>query len=222
MPHRHLLPRVPETIVFDLDGTLTDPKPGITGCVRHALERLGLEPPPAEALHWVIGPPLRQSFVTLTGSEDLADEAVRLYRERYGVTGLFENEVIAGVPALLDALSSSGATLFVATSKPWPFARRILEHFDLAGRFRTIHGSEFDGTRADKRDLLRHVAAAEGLDPARSVMIGDREHDVHGAAAAGIRTIGVRWGYGDDGELLDAGASALVDTPDEIAAILLR
>jgi phosphoglycolate phosphatase len=182
---------------------------------------LGLPAPDADDLHWVIGPPLRQSFVALTGSEALADEAVRHYRERYGVTGLFENAVIPGIPDLIGTLAAEGIPLYVATSKPWPFARRILEHFGLDGAFRAIHGSEFDGTRADKRDLLRHVVAVEGLDPAGAVMIGDREHDVIGADVSGIATIGVRWGYGSDQELLDAGAAALVDHPDEIARLLL-
>ncbi len=216
------LPKPPTAVIFDLDGTLTDPKPGITGCVRDALGRLGVPVPDADALDWVIGPPLRQSFLTLTGSEAMADEGVRLYRERYGVTGLFENAVIPGIPALLAGLESHGIALYVATSKPRDYARRILDHFGLAGAFRAIHGSEFDGTRSDKRDLLRHVVEAEGVRAGTSVMIGDREHDVIGAGVVGIRTIGVRWGYGSDHELREAGAAALVDHPRDIAALLLR
>lgn len=222
MTHDHGLPRPPAAVIFDLDGTLTDPKPGITGCVRHALLQMGIAAPDADDLDWVIGPPLRQSFLALTGSEAMADEGVRFYRERYGATGLFENEVIPGIPALLTGLRAGGVTLFVATSKPRDYARRILDHFGLARAFRAIHGSEFDGTNADKRDLLRHVVRAEGLEAAASVMIGDREHDVIGADVVGIRTIGVRWGYGSDRELLDAGAAALVDEPGEIAGLLLR
>ena len=214
------LPRPPAAVIFDLDGTLTDPKPGITGSVRHALGRLGLPVPEADALEWVIGPPLRQSFVRLTGSEALADEGLRLYRERYGVTGLYENEVIPGIPQLLADLGAAGLPLYVATSKPRVFAVRILDHFGLSPSFVAIHGSELDGTRADKRDLLRHVVAAEGLAAGACVMVGDREHDVIGAGGVGMATIGVRWGYGDDRELLEAGAAALVDRPGEIVALL--
>jgi len=207
-------------VIFDLDGTLTDPKPGITGSVRHALAALGLPVPEADALEWVIGPPLRQSFVVLTGSETMADEGLRLYRERYGVTGLYENEVIPGIPDLLARLRDAGLPLYVATSKPRVFAVRILDHFDLSASFVAIHGSELDGTRADKRELLRHVVAAEGLAATRCVMVGDREHDVIGAGSVGMATIGVRWGYGDDRELLDAGAVALVDSPEQIGRLL--
>lgn len=210
------------TAVFDLDGTLTDPKPGITRSVQYALEKLGRPVGDADDLLWMIGPPLRQSFVALLGSEAEADEAVRLYRERYGVTGLFENEVIAGIPALLDGLADAGIRLFVATSKPRVFAERILAHFGLADRFASIHGSEFDGTRTDKRDLLRHVVASEGIAAPAAVMIGDREHDAIGAREVGMPAIGVRWGYGSDEELLAAGVVALVDTPADIARLVVH
>ena len=206
----------PALILFDLDGTLTDPKPGITGSIQYALERMGEPVPHADELEWTIGPPLRLNFVRLVG-EARADEGVRLYRERFGETGLFENRLIDGIPELLHTLQAQGHQLVVATSKPHVFASRIVEHFGLAPYFTTVYGSELDGTRVDKRDLLRHIRSLEQLHPARSVMIGDREHDVHGAKAIDVRTIGVRWGYGSDEELQKAGAYALVDSPHEIA-----
>lgn len=219
-PPRRALPPRPGVVIFDLDGTLTDPKPGITRSFQVALERLGRTPPSADDLEWVIGPPLRESFVKLLGSDAEADRAVALYRERYGVVGLFENEVIAGIPALLARLAADGRRLFVATSKVRVYAVRILEHFGLAARFEGIYGSEFDGTRANKRELLRFLFATEGLDPADSVIVGDREHDAIGAAAVGMATIGVRWGYGSDAELTAAGAAAIVGTPDELGHVL--
>lgn len=214
--------RIPaaSTVLFDLDGTLTDPKEGITRSVQYALEALGRPVPPMEELLWTIGPPLRWNFVKLLGSEALADEGVRLYRERFAEIGLFENDVIEGVPALLDGLLAEGRRLYVATSKPHVFARRIIVHFGLEDRFAAIYGSELDGTNADKRDLFRMIVAKERFDAGDAVMVGDREHDVIGASASGIPTIGVRWGYGSDEELLAAGAAALVDHPAEIAALL--
>jgi phosphoglycolate phosphatase len=202
-------------ILFDLDGTLTDPKPGITGSIQYALERLGETVPHADDLEWTIGPPLRLNFVRLVG-EERADEGVRLYRERFGDTGLFENKLIEGIPALLQALKDQGHRLVVATSKPHVFATRIVSHFNLDRYFSFVYGSELDGTHVDKRDLLRHIRVQESLHSDRTVMVGDREHDVHGAKAIDIPAIGVRWGYGSDEELLNAGAYALVDSPHEI------
>ena len=204
-------------VLFDLDGTLTDPKPGITGSIQYALERMGEPVPHADELEWTIGPPLRLNFVRLVG-EERADEGVRLYRERFGESGLFENRLIDGIPALLQSLTAQGHRLVVATSKPHVFASRIVTHFNLDPYFSYVYGSELDGTRVDKRDLLRHIRATENLHPDRAVMIGDREHDVHGGKAIDIPTIGVRWGYGSDEELQQAGAYALVDNPHEIAS----
>lgn len=202
-------------ILFDLDGTLTDPKPGITGSIQYALERMGETVPDADDLEWTIGPPLWLNFVKLVG-EARADEGVRLYRERFGETGLFENRLIDGIPALLERLNAQGHKMVVATSKPHVFASRIVTHFGLDPYFSTVYGSELDGTRVDKRDLLRYIRTQENLRPDRAVMIGDREHDVYGAKAIAIPAIGVRWGYGSDEELQQAGAHALVDAPHEI------
>jgi phosphoglycolate phosphatase len=207
--------------LFDLDGTLTDPVIGITRSVQYALEKLGRPVPEADALRWMIGPPLLASFAKILGDERAALDALRFYRERFSDVGLFENEVYAGIPALLTRLTAGGVRLFVATSKPHVFARRILAHFDLLRFFAAVHGSELDNRNADKRDLLAHVLATEGIDPTTAVMIGDREHDALGARANGIAAIGVTWGYGSREELLAAGVTCLVDSPDELDAPVL-
>jgi phosphoglycolate phosphatase len=207
-------------ILFDLDGTLTDPKAGITRSVQYALQHLGQPVPSEDDLEWVIGPPLRASFLKLVG-EELADDGVRLYRERFGATGLFENELIAGIPQVLEHLQANGKRMFVATSKPEVFAVKIVDHFNLSGFFERVYGSELDGTRVDKRDLLPHIQSQEGFASHQAVMIGDREHDVIGAKAINVPTIGVRWGYGSDEELTAAGVHRLVDHPSEITSLLL-
>ncbi|MGO4572063.1 HAD family hydrolase [Microvirga sp. 2TAF3] len=199
--------------LFDLDGTLTDPKTGITRSVQYALERLGRPIPDTDALTWMIGPPLIAGFTKLLGNAAEAPEAVRLYRERFSDVGLFENEVYAGIPALLEGLQERGIHLFVATSKPHLYARRILDHFGLSRFFREIYGSELDNRNTDKGDLIRHILALERFDPTAAVMIGDREHDAIGARTNGIAAIGITWGYGSRQELLDAGVACLVDDP---------
>jgi phosphoglycolate phosphatase len=207
--------------LFDLDGTLTDPKTGITRSVQYALGKLGQPVPDADALTWMIGPPLIASFAKLLGGPEDAQEALRLYRERFGVTGLFENEVYDGIPALLQSLQDKGVRLFVATSKPHVYARQILDHFNLSGFFSEIYGPELDNRNADKRDLIRHILDQERFDPARAVMIGDREHDAIGARANGLAAIGVTWGYGSREELLNAGVTCLVDAPQDLAEPIL-
>ena len=207
--------------LFDLDGTLTDPKLGITRSVQYALERLGRPVPEADALTWMIGPPLVAGFTELLGGTHEVQEAVRLYRERYSDIGLFENEVYAGIPALLRQLRERDVRLYVATSKLHVFARRILDHFGLSGSFVEIYGSEPDNRNADKRDLIRHILEREHFDPARAVMIGDRKHDAIGAGANGIATIGVTWGYGSRQELSEAGVARLVENPQGLEEAIL-
>jgi phosphoglycolate phosphatase len=207
--------------LFDLDGTLTDPKTGITRSVQYALERLGRPIPEADELTWMIGPPLIAGFTKLLGGPADAQEAVRLYRERYSDVGLYENEVYAGIPGLLQKLREQDIRLFVATSKLHVFARRILDHFELSHFFGGIYGSELDHRNADKSDLIRHILDQERFDPARAVMIGDREHDAIGARANGIAALGVTWGYGSRPELLKAGVSCLVDDPQGLEEKLL-
>ncbi|NLH82271.1 MAG: HAD hydrolase-like protein [Phyllobacteriaceae bacterium] len=210
------------TVLFDLDGTLTDPKVGITVSIRHAMAELGRPLGPEVDLDWCIGPPLIDAFARLLdGDRTLAEAGVAAYRARYGTVGLYENEVYPGIPDLLAALVADGRRVVLATSKPRVFAARILEHFGLDRAFAAVHGSELDGTRVHKTDLVPWIRDVEAIDPATAVMIGDREHDVVGARAAGIATIGVAWGYGADGELAAAGAERVVDRVADLADLLL-
>lgn len=195
-----------QTIFFDLDGTLTDPKPGITRSIQYALERLSLPVPDEEDLTWCIGPPLHASLKRLTGRDELADRALLLYRERFSEVGLFENEAYAGIMDTLTAIAAMSDRMFIATSKPAVYANRIVAHFGLKPYFERVFGSELDGTNVDKRDLLRYALGEAQVDPANAIMIGDRSHDVVGARTNGMTAIGVLYGYGSEAELRDAGA----------------
>jgi phosphoglycolate phosphatase len=194
------------TIYIDLDGTLTDPKPGITGSIQYALKKLGKAVPSQDELTWCIGPPLHASLKALTGTDALADQALLLYRERFSEVGLFENTPYPGIHDTLAAIAATGARMFVATSKPAVYATRIVEHFGLAPYFERVFGSELDGTRVDKRDLLAYALLEAKVDPQQAIMIGDRSHDVVGARTNGMTAIGVLYGYGSEAELRDAGA----------------
>jgi phosphoglycolate phosphatase len=208
--------------LFDLDGTLTDPREGITRSIAHALVRMGVEPPPLDHLTFAIGPPLRRSLARLLGDEstEAVERALAHYRERFADVGLFENSVYEGIQETLAGLSASGATLLVATSKPQVYAERIVRHFGLDTHFAAIHGCELDGTREDKRDLLAHLLPHHGIDPAGAAMIGDRGVDMAAARHHGVRAIGALWGFGSRSELEDAGAQALCAAPRELASVL--
>jgi phosphoglycolate phosphatase len=206
-----------DAIYFDLDGTLTDPKIGITRSIQYALEKLDHRPIPAEhELTWCIGPPLRASFEKLLGGSQSADAAVSLYRERFSGIGIYENSLYSGIAEVLTALGKSGHRLFVATSKPGVFAERIIDHFGLRDHIERVFGSELDGTRSDKTELLRYALRTASVDPARALMIGDRSHDMVGARNNGMGAIGVLYGYGSRQELMSAGARKLCDTPRAI------
>lgn len=209
-------------LLFDLDGTLTDPFEGITNCIRYALEQHGFEAPAAQNLKWCIGPPLRSSFQQLTTSDnqDLLDNCLKSYRERFTASGLYENRLVDGIVEVLEGLDRQKHTLWVATSKPAVYARRIIAHFGLDQYFLNVYGSELDGTRTNKVELLNHLLQKEQLSPADTLMIGDREHDVYGARNNQLAAIGVLWGYGSHEELTQAGAHALVDTPGELSLLL--
>jgi len=210
-------------LFFDLDGTLTDPVLGITNAVMYALERYGIELPPREALHKFIGPPLTWSFQTYYGfTEEESLKAVAVYREYYKDRGLLENEVYPGIPALLAALRAAGKTLCVATSKPELFAAQILEHFGLAEYFTHICGAAFDESRGTKHEVIEYAIGKLGdVDRADILMIGDREHDILGAKASGLDSMGVLFGYGDRAEHEKAGADYIVDTVEDIGKMLL-
>lgn len=211
-----------ETLFFDLDGTLTDPKEGITRSIQFALEQMGLAVPPADDLLHFIGPPLRDSFEALIGA-DKSEIAVRHYRQRYDVEGLGlkENVVYPNILEVLTLLNQQGKKLFVVTAKPHPIARRIIQHFEIDHLFQEIYGPEIDGTRNNKGDLITYILVREKLLPEKIIMIGDRKHDVLAAAQNNIRSIGVTWGYGSLEELQSAGAHMIVHAPEELLEILL-
>ena len=207
-----------KTVFFDLDGTLTDSRPGILAGMASALTALGLPTRPEAVPEDVIGPPLYDSFCGIYGFDDArAREGVRLYREYYSAQGLLENEVYPGVVPMLRRLSAAGLRLALATGKPHPYARRILSHFGLDAYIAPIFGAEFDGTRGDKAELLAYALGELSLDVRSAVMVGDRRYDIEGALATGIAPLGVLWGYGSREELLRAGATDLTATPEEAA-----
>jgi phosphoglycolate phosphatase len=202
-----------DAIFFDLDGTLTDPKPGITRSIQYALQKLDLPVPSQDELTWCIGPPLRDSFVTILGGDSRADLAVTLYRERFSDVGLYENAVYPDIELILGALKASHGRLFVATSKARVFAERIIEHFGLGSYFEHVFGAELDGTRVHKGDLLAYALENAGVNPSRALMIGDRSHDMIGARKNSMDALGVLYGYGSRQELIEAGASHVCASP---------
>jgi phosphoglycolate phosphatase len=207
-------------VLFDLDGTITDPKPGIVGSFRYALAELGIEPPPVEDLLWVIGPPLRQSFPAAGVPAENVEHALEHYRRFYRAGAMFDAPVYAGIPAVLETLRERGTTLIVATSKPHVMARPILEHFGLDAHFHAIHGAELDGRNDDKGDLLAHILEQEAVDPASTVMIGDRKFDILAARRHGLANIGVLWGYGGAAELTESGVDQLCESPADLIPML--
>jgi phosphoglycolate phosphatase len=208
-------------LLFDLDGTLTDPKAGILLSLQHALRELGEDVPPIDELHWCIGPPLKDAFTTMFGPDrqECIAAGVRHFRERFGDVGLFENEVYPGIPEALASLVQQGHQLHIATSKPEVFARRILDHFNLADPFTSINGSELDGTRSDKGDLIAHILREQAITPDQAIMIGDRKHDILGALRNQVTGIGVLWGYGSREELEEAGAGRCLEAPGDLGAL---
>ena len=206
-------------IFFDLDGTLTDPKIGITRCIQYALEKMGEPVPATEDLTWCIGPPLLGNFSQLAGANK-AEEGVRLYRERFADIGLFENDPYPEIHETLATLQARGASLYVASSKPLVFVDRILARYELSEFFTRTYGSELDGTRTDKSELLAHALADSNVRQTDAVMIGDRKHDAIGAANNDMDFIGVLYGYGDRLELESVGASVLVDSHHHLLDVL--
>ena len=207
------------TMLFDLDGTLTNPGLGITNSVAYALKKYGIDVKDRTELYKFIGPPLLNSFQDYYGfSEEQAALAVEYYREYYQKTGIYENYVYEGIPELLKELKAEGITLLVATSKPEPFARLIMEHYHLADYFTYIAGATMDNkTRVKKADVIRYAMQnCEAEDKKKLVMVGDRKHDILGAKEVGIDSVGVLFGYGDREELEQAGATYIAETVEAI------
>ena len=193
-----------KNILIDLDGTLTDPKVGITTSARYGLEKIGHPISDEINIDWIIGPPLKASLAKILNVEAdhvLAEQALMGYRERFAVKGLYENHVFEGVAETLAELKRRGYRLFVATAKPTVYAKQILEHFDLAQYFTDIHGSELNGDRTNKAELIQYILAQQQLQADQCMMVGDREHDIFGARHNGIETIAVSYGYGSQEEL---------------------
>lgn len=214
-------------LLFDLDGTLTDPGTGITACVRYALQSFGIEETDQAKLEQFIGPPLQDSFMDFYGFDaGQAQAAVEKYRERFQDTGIFENEVYEGIPKMLHTLQSKGFFLAVASSKPQVFVERILDHFDLHKYFKVVVGSELDGTRSNKdevvQEALNRLFAYKPIQKGQVYMIGDRKFDVEGAKALGVESVGVTYGYGSMEELKAAKADYIVRSVEELEKFLLR
>lgn len=225
-------------LLFDLDGTLTDPKEGICKSVQYALRAFGIEEPDIDKLEPFIGPPLVDSFMQFYGmTKERAAEAVVKYRERFSVRGWSENIVYEGIPHMLQSLRDAGYVLAVASSKPTVFVERILTHFGLRDAFSVVVGSELDGRRINKDEVILEAlrqlfGMSDGVLPGsvsrggamqdELLMIGDRKFDVEGAHALGIRCVGVAYGYAQPGELEEAGADFLADSPDRLSELLLE
>ncbi|WP_433774844.1 HAD family hydrolase [Bacillus wiedmannii] len=201
------------TFLFDLDGTLTDPKVGIVNSVLYALEKIGIEELHVKELDSFIGPPIQQSFVERYNmSEGEVERAVFYFREYLKQRGLLENNVYVGIPNLLKQLKGTGNRLFIATSKPTIFARQVIEHFQLTNYFEDIIGSNLDGTRIKKEEIIAHILQTnEGFKKEEMVMIGDRKHDIIGANHNGIASIGVLYGYGSKKELTEVGVTHIAN-----------
>jgi len=211
--------------LFDIDGTLTDPKPGIVGAYQYALGLFGVREEP-EQLTKFIGPPLREVFRDFYNfTEPDVEKAVAGFREYYAKAGLYENSVYPGIPETLQALADDGRVLAVATNKTKVVAEFTLKHFGLDSYFAFVSGDKFDGSlsKNGKRDIIR--VALDALDPGReiaAVMIGDRKHDITGAAGNGIDSIGITWGYGPQAELADAGATWIVKSQEELLSLIKK
>ena len=211
-----------QSILFDLDGTLTDPGLGITNSVIYALDKFQIGAPDRSTLYRFIGPPLLDSFMAFYGfSEEQSLLAVRYYREYFKVRGLYENEVYDGIPEMLAALKAQGKTLLLATSKPEEYAVEILKHFHLEQFFDFVAGATMDGSRSRKADVIAHALDISRVSPLSSaVMVGDREHDILGAKQMGLDSIGVLYGYGSEAELRTAGATYLAQQPSDLLSLV--
>ena len=208
-----------KSIFFDLDGTLTDSGEGIINCASLALEHFGLPVPSREEMRVFVGPPLDQMFVKYGVPAHKTDEAIAVFRSRYVPIGILENYPYEGIRELLEKLKAAGHRLFVATSKPEEMALQVLDRFELSGYFEKICGASLDRTRIEKADVIAYLLTQAGS-VENTVMVGDTAFDVLGAAHHGIGTIGVTWGYGEEKDMVAAGAIAIAHTPEELLHLL--
>lgn len=212
----------PTAVLLDLDGTLADSRPGIESCFRHMLAELGHDPAVAGDVTWAVGPPIAVSIRSLLRiyNDDRVELGVSTYRTRYSTVGLYECAVFPGITETLAALQQAGHRMCVATSKRRDFAQRVVDYLGLRAFLPQVYGALPGGGLDDKKDLLAEILRIEGYDPAATIMVGDRLHDIHAAQANRLRSIGVLWGYGGQTELKEAGADALASTPPELPGLL--
>jgi phosphoglycolate phosphatase len=213
-----------KSVLLDLDGTLTDSRDGIVGCLEYALSQSGVAVPSAETLAGYIGVPLRNIFRDLMGNPgpDAVEAAVRLYRERFNSVGMYDNRLYPGVLDMLEGIRDKGWLAYVVTSKAEAASRRVVSHFELDRFFAAVHGSDMDGARADKGELIQYVLETESVRPADAVMVGDRSNDVKGALANGVPAVGVTYGYGTRDELMESGATWVCDEPCSVLRVLME
>ena len=215
---------MPRYVMFDLDGTLLDSQQGISRCMNHALRQLGSEARDADQLKQFIGPPLDHAFATLldTKDESLIAQAIEAYRQRFREVGIFESQPYVGIPEMLRAMRGNGLSLWLVTSKPQPFAERLVAHFFPEVHFAAIHGATFDDTRKAKVDVIRHALKTQRVEPTHAVMVGDRDQDILGAKRNGTASIAVLWGYGSEDELVACQPDDMVDRPEALPGTIQR
>ncbi len=206
------------TLFLDLDGTLIDPKVGITSSIQYALTEVGADVPHADELEWCIGPPLHHSFHLLLGDHGNIGHAMELYREHYE-TAMYDAETYDGIGDMFDAFHRVDVTMHIATSKPHVIAQEIINHFGIHAHIDRLFGSELDGTNSDKTQLMQYALDETGVDPSKAIMLGDRRFDIFGAKNNDIPSIGALWGYGEDEELRASEADAMAGHPEEVPEI---
>jgi phosphoglycolate phosphatase len=209
-------------VLLDLDGTLSDSRPGIAGCFRYMLAELGHDAAAAGDLTWAVGPPIAVSVAKLLAQygDERIDQGLAVYRARYSTVAIYDCTVYAGVPEMLDALHDAGRVLCIATSKRRDFAERVIDHLGLRTHLHAVYGAEPGGGLDNKDDLLAHILRREGFSPTETVMLGDRLHDIHAARANRVRSIGAAWGYGGRAELEAAGADAIAEVPPAVPGLV--
>lgn len=224
MRHTQSQPAGTRSVLLDLDGTLSDSRPGIVACFRHTLEELGHDPNAAGDLTWAVGPPIAVSLQRMIApfGDDRVELALTVYRERYSSVGIYDCSVYPGVVTMLDGLRDAGHTMCIATSKRRDFAERVIDYLGLREYVRGVYGAVPGGALDRKQDLLLHILNVEHLAAAACVMVGDRFHDIEAAKANSIRSIGALWGYGGRDELEQAGADGIASTPDEVVSLAKR